>query len=111
MEKQTIRIRRVGSITFGTVLVISGAIFLLRLFFQNLNYAVVFRLWPIILILLGIEVLLGARQKTFEVLNEQGKIIEQSKVVYDVPALSRMFCRSVKASSSKIRFSFQVSCS
>lgn len=87
MGKQTIRIRRVGSVTFGIVLVITGVIFLLQQLFPNLNYVIIFRFWPVILIGLGIEVLLGSRQKNVEVLNEEGKIIEQSKIVYDVPAI------------------------
>ena len=87
MGKQTIRIRRVGSVTFGIVLVITGVIFLLQQLFPNLNYVIIFRFWPVILIGLGIEVLLGSRQKNVEVLNEEGKIIEQSKMVYDVPAI------------------------
>lgn len=87
MGKQTIRIRRVGSVTFGIVLVITGVIFLLQQLFPNLNYVIIFRFWPIILIGLGIEVLLGSRQKNVEVLNEEGKVIEQNKMVYDVPAI------------------------
>ena len=87
MGKQTIRIRRVGSVTFGIVLVITGVIFLLQQLFPNLSYEMIFRFWPVILIGLGIEVLLGSRQKNVEVLNEEGKIVEQSKVVYDVPAI------------------------
>lgn len=87
MGKQTIRIRRVGSVTFGTVLIITGVIFLLQLFIPDVNYAVVFRFWPVVLIGLGIEVLLGSRQKNVEVLDEEGKVVEQSKTVYDVPAI------------------------
>lgn len=87
MGKQTIRIRRVGSVTFGTVLVITGVIHLLQQFFPKLDYVTIFRFWPIILIGLGIEVLLGSRQKNVEVLNAEGKIVEQSKVVYDVLAM------------------------
>lgn len=87
MEKQTIRIRRVGSVTFGVVLIVTGILFLLRLFLPELEYIMIFRLWPVILILLGIEVLLGTRHKTFEVLDGKGNITEQSKTVYDVAAI------------------------
>ena len=48
---------------------------------------VVLRFWPIVLIGLGIEVLLGSRQKNVDVLDGEGKIVEQNKVVYDVPAI------------------------
>lgn len=87
MEKQTIRIRRVGSVTFGMILIVTGVLFLVHLFLPRLDYRMIFRFWPIILITLGVEVLLGSRQKTYEVWNEKGQILEQSKVVYDVPAI------------------------
>ncbi len=87
MGKQTIRIRRIGSVTFGIVLVITGVIFLLQQFIPKIDYVIVFRFWPIVLIGLGIEVLLGSRQKNVEVLDEEGKIVEQNKVIYDIPAI------------------------
>lgn len=87
MEKQTIRIRRVGSVTFGIILIITGVLFLVHLFWPKLDYRIIFQFWPVILITLGMEVLLGNRQKTYEVRNEKGQIIEQSKMIYDVPAI------------------------
>lgn len=90
MEKQTIRIRRVGSVTFGVVLVATGILFLADLFFPTMDFYIVYRFWPAILILLGLEVLAGSRQKTYEILNKEGKIEEQSKVVYDVAAILLM---------------------
>lgn len=87
MGRQTIRVRRVGSVTFGAVLVITGVMFLLQQFIPDMDCRLVLRFWPIILIGLGIEVLLGSRQKNEEVLDEEGKIVEQNKVVYDVPAI------------------------
>lgn len=91
MEKQTIRIRRVGSVTFGIVLIVTGVLFLVHLFLPRLDYRMVFQFWPLILITLGVEVLFGSRQKTYEVRNEKGQIIEQSKVIYDVSAIILTF--------------------
>lgn len=90
MEKQTIRVRRIGSVTFGIILVLTGALFLVHLFFPSFQYFLVYRFWPVILILLGMEVLAGSRHKTYEIIDEQGKIIEQNKVVYDVAAILLM---------------------
>lgn len=87
MGKQTIRIHRVGSVTFGIVLIVTGVIFLIQQFIPDIDYAIIFRFWPIVLIGLGIEVLLGSRQKNVEVLDKEGKIVEQNKVVYDTPAI------------------------
>ena len=49
MEKQTIRIHRVGSVTFGLVLVATGVVFLFGLFFPRLDYRLVLQFWPLIL--------------------------------------------------------------
>ncbi len=87
MERQTIRIHRVGSVTFGLVLIVTGILFLFQLFLPRLDYRVIYQFWPLILIFLGVEVLLSNRQKTYEVLGTKGQIVEQNKVVYDVPAM------------------------
>lgn len=87
MEKQSIRIRKVGAVTFGMVLVITGILFLIRLFIPGFDYLAIFHFWPVILITLGVEVLIGSRWKEFEVRDEAGKLLEQSRVVYDVPAI------------------------
>lgn len=59
-EKKTMRTRRVGTVTFGLVLVVMGALFLLRLFFPALDYLLIFRLWPLVFISLGVEVLISS---------------------------------------------------
>ena len=64
MGKQTIRIRRVGSVTFGTILILTGVLFIIHLLFPAFQFFFIYRFWPVILILLGIEVLAGSRYKT-----------------------------------------------
>lgn len=49
--------RRVGTLTAGIVLVIFGILFLLRLGFPNINISMIVSLWPLILVLLGIEII------------------------------------------------------
>lgn len=51
--------RRVGTFTAGLVLVIFGVLFLLRAVLPNMNYGEIITLWPIILILLGIEIIVS----------------------------------------------------
>ena len=87
MEKQIIRVHRVGSVTFGILLVLTGILFLARAFFPKLNYEIIFHFWPMILISLGVEVLLGSTRKNFEIRDEKGEILEQNKIVYDVAAI------------------------
>lgn len=49
--------RKVGTLTSGIILVVFGIMFLLRLFINNLNILFIASLWPLILILLGIEII------------------------------------------------------
>ena len=81
MEKQIIRIHRVGSVTFGILLVLTGILFLGRLFLPRLNYEAVLHFWPLILNSLGVEVLLGCTRKTYEIRDEHGRLLEQNKII------------------------------
>lgn len=51
--------RRVGTFTAGIVLVVFGIMFLLRLIDPNINYSVIASFWPVVLVLLGIEIIIG----------------------------------------------------
>ena len=51
--------RRVGTFTAGITLVGFGILFSIHTFFANFDYQFVFRLWPIILILLGVEMIVA----------------------------------------------------
>lgn len=87
MERQTIRTHRVGSVTFGGVLVTMGALFLLHVFFPGMNYELIWHLWPLILIFLGVEVLFGSRREGYEIRDREGRLVEQSRIVYDVAGI------------------------
>lgn len=56
------RVHRVGTMTLGVGLIIFGGLFLLKIFFPVIDFLMIYRLWPSILILLGIEVLLSCRK-------------------------------------------------
>ena len=58
-ENQTTKIHRVGSITFGTILIILGILLLLRLIIPAITYTAILNFWPVTLILLGLEVLIA----------------------------------------------------
>lgn len=53
MGKQTITIRRVGSVSFGIVLLLSGFLLLMKTFFPQLDYLMIYRFWPVTLVILG----------------------------------------------------------
>lgn len=53
--------RRVGTFTFGLILVVTGLGMLATLFFPQLDLTLLLRLSPLALISLGIEVLLASR--------------------------------------------------
>lgn len=49
--------RRVGTLTAGIVLFVFGVMLLLRLVTTNINILLIASLWPLILVLLGIEII------------------------------------------------------
>ncbi len=58
---------RVGTTTFGSILVILGIVLLLQLFIPGLDYTIILDFWPVTLILLGIEILVAnARSNTVQ---------------------------------------------
>ena len=60
---EQMRTHRVGTITAGLSMIAFGVLFLLHILFQNVSYELIFRLWPVILIGLGLELLASARGK------------------------------------------------
>ena len=71
------RVHRVGTVTGGIVLIIYGVMFLLHTIFPIIKYRFIFRLWPMILIILGLEILAGNAKNRKE----------SSRFVYDFPAV------------------------
>lgn len=53
------RTHRIGTITLGCLLITFGVLFLMRLFFANITYEMIFKFWPLIFIFLGIEILIA----------------------------------------------------
>lgn len=51
--------RRVGTFTAGISLLGFGILFFIHTFAVNFNYQFVFKLWPVILILLGVEMIVA----------------------------------------------------
>ena len=62
-ESRPVKERRVGTFTFGTVLVICGALMLAAVFFPDLYMTLAMQLSPLILVSLGAEVLLANRRE------------------------------------------------
>lgn len=71
------QVRRVGSVTFGITLVCYGVLFLVRIFVPALQYHIIFQCWPVVFILLGIEILVE---------NHKCRAEEQ-KIIYDYAAI------------------------
>lgn len=59
-ETAAVPVRRVGTFTMGVALIAAGVVLCLSLFFPHFNYAYVCRFAPLLLVLLGVEVLVGA---------------------------------------------------
>lgn len=69
----TYRSHRVGSVTAGISMIGIGVMFFLHLFFDLVDYQMMFSLWPVMLILLGLELLLSN--------------LSTKKIVYDKAAI------------------------
>ena len=65
-NNKEVRVHKVGTLTLGITLVFFGAMFLLRHFFTGISYSFILHLWPIVLVILGVEVLLGTKKESFE---------------------------------------------
>lgn len=76
-EDKMVRTRRVGSVTFGLTLICFGIMFLIHIVVPAFHYYIIFRLWPIVFILLGIEILVENHKS-----DQAGE-----KFVYDFPAV------------------------
>lgn len=62
MEKDEVTLpRRVGTLTMGIVLVVSGLCMLASMFYPKLDFTLILKCSPVILISLGVETLLAAR--------------------------------------------------
>ncbi|MDE7197375.1 MAG: DUF5668 domain-containing protein [Lachnospiraceae bacterium] len=73
----TVKTRRVGSVTFGLTLIVFGVLFLVHMAAPSLNYEMIFNCWPVVFVLLGVEILVENRRS-----NASGY-----KFVYDFPAI------------------------
>lgn len=49
--------RRVGTITLGSILILFGGLYLSHLFLPSVSYLWIMKLWPLILICMGVEIL------------------------------------------------------
>ncbi len=76
-ESGDCRTHRVGTITCGLVLILYGILFLVRLALPALDYRIIMELWPIVLVMLGVEILISS----------MGKNQDKRKFVYDFPAV------------------------
>ncbi|MDY5099886.1 MAG: hypothetical protein SPE74_00475 [Oscillospiraceae bacterium] len=63
MSSNSPRIHRLGTVTAGLSMVGFGTLFLLHLWWDAVSYELIFSLWPLMLISLGLELLLCAAGK------------------------------------------------
>ena len=80
------RVRKIGTVTLGAVLVLFGFLFLVHTFWQGLDYTMIMKCWPLILISLGLETLLSVKQH-----------MEEIKWVYDKTAVVLLLLLSLFA--------------
>lgn len=76
------RIRRVGTITCGILLILFGGLFLVHMFCPALSLEVIMKLWPVILIALGCEMLISNIRRE----EDQSEVLK-----YDKGAIALVF--------------------
>ncbi|MFA9375190.1 MAG: LiaI-LiaF-like domain-containing protein [Lachnotalea sp.] len=69
---------RVGTVTLGIMMILFGVLFLIHMLIPALSYDLIYRIWPIMIIALGVEVLLANRKS------------EKIRFVYDKGAVFLM---------------------
>ena len=74
------KIRRVGTLTCGVILLILGVLCLVHIFCPALRYEYILRGWPVILILVGVEMLFANVVSA-----------ENVQIKYDIPAVIIVF--------------------
>ena len=77
MEKRMGRTHRGGTVTCGLMFIVYGILFLVHTITPKFSYGILFDLWPLILISLGVEILVSCTRKNQE----------ERKIVYDFPAV------------------------
>jgi hypothetical protein len=85
-----IKTHRVGTLTLGGMLVVFGILFLLRIFFTGITFDLIFRLWPVIFIFLGLEILTA------------NFIQKEEKLIYDKTAFALIIILSFFAMGMSI---------
>lgn len=81
---------RVGTLTLGGMLVTFGILFLLRIFIAALSFEIIFKLWPIIFLFLGGEILIANFQQ------------KEEKLIYDKTAFALIILLSFFAMGMSI---------
>lgn len=57
------RERRVGSITCGILMIVFGILFLVHMFYPPLSLGTIMKLWPLVLVALGVEMIAANRKQ------------------------------------------------
>mgnify|MGYP006894312160 FL=1 len=83
-EEEKMRTHKVGTFTLGIILISFGLLFLLGSFIDSLSYEFIFKLWPIIFIFLGSEILFANFKKT----NQENKLVYDKTAFFLIIVLS-----------------------
>lgn len=65
--KKSSYIHKIGTITLGIILILFGSLFLVHIFLPSLSFAFIFKLWPAVFIILGLEILCSKFRQDLEI--------------------------------------------
>ena len=86
----SVRVHRTGTLTAGLMLIIFGVLFIVHFIFPAVSYIFIFRMWPCILILLGIEILVANFKTGAQFLYDRGAVF--IVIFLSVFAMFMAFC-------------------
>ncbi len=92
--------RRVGTLTAGTVLIVFGILFLIKVVFPAISFSIIESLWPLVLVFLGVEILVSY------MVNKEEKIRYDTGAIFLVIVLS-FFSMGMAAMELVIKYQIQ----
>ena len=86
--------RRIGTFTLGIMLIMYGILFVINIFNDKLNYGTIFKFWPVLLITLGLEILVGlySKKKTKFVYDKGSVVLLILITIFILVAASAQWC-------------------
>ena len=72
---EEVRVHHVGTMTLGLTMICFGILFLIHVLFRGISFEIIYKMWPLIFLSLGTEILFADRK------------YRNAEIKYDKPAI------------------------